>query len=357
MKVSACISLLLILLLMPNGLAVFAMETDQYDLPPVPLADIGDEVTDHVEDVIRAAVTKLNADISKHQACLDAKNDINSGCRSADSEHKRLAYLRSNDAVAYEVYRRLGFGTLLTTKIGGWMNKHKFLSEPAQYKTTYFDSIYLLRPVSYFTISPTVHLYGAEFGTDKLEHMFQQGYDYYTIQKKATEQGAAPDAAAKKAVAWGQQTERTYFGWLVSGVYSNADLVANYAGMRFYQGLTEPVMIGDVTRPAILVQKDGLWAFNDGADLRRDLIRPFLTEHLNEALNPSVYVFTLYLSVHDIVRERACPQWKKAFPGLTKAAAETTTNSLTTWNGEDYGYLKKNTMVTIADTCFGANSR
>ncbi len=338
---------------MSGGLTGVAMETDQYDLPPVPLADIGDEVSEHVEHAIRIAITKVNADIVRSKTCIDIDSPIHSKCDSVGNESRKLTYLRSNDAVAYETYKQLGYGTLLTTKIGGWLSKHKFRQQPAAYKTTYLESIYVFRPINYFfTISPTVHLYGAEFGTDKLEHMFQQGYDYYKIQKNASAQGLSPDAAAKKAVAWGQMTERTYFGWMVSGVYSNADLYANYAGMRFYQGLTEPIRVGDVTRPAILIQKDGVWAFNDRADLRHALIRPFLTEHLNEALNPSVYVFTLYLSVHDIVKKQACPKWIKAFPALSKSTAEATTNSLTLWNSEDYGYLKKERMVTIGGTCF-----
>lgn len=348
-----CTFLSLLFLLMP--IAGAAMETDQYDLPPVPLADIGDEVSEHVENAIRLALAKVNAEIIKHQACLDAKNGGLAGCRSASAEQKKIEYLRSNDAVAYETYKQLGFGTLFTARIGKWMYSHKFSGDPSQYKTTYLESIYIAEPIDYLTISPTVNLYGAQFGTDKLEHMFQQGYDYYKIHKNTVARGETTQAAAKKAVKWGQLTERTYFGWLVSGVYSNADLVANYAGMRFYQGLTNPIKIGEATRPAILIQKDGVWTFNGDADLRRDLIRPFLTEHLNEALNPSVYSFLLYPSVYDIVRKKSCPQWVKAFPGLSKSAADATTKSLTLWNGEDYGHLDGKTTVTIGETCFSGN--
>jgi hypothetical protein len=34
---------------------------------------------------------------------------------------------------------------------------------------------------------------------------------------------------------WGERTERTYFGRYTTGVYSHADLVADFEGMRFWQ--------------------------------------------------------------------------------------------------------------------------
>ncbi len=49
---------------------VFAFETDQYNLPTVPLADIGDEVSEYVEGHIREAIGKLNTKIAHGEACL-----------------------------------------------------------------------------------------------------------------------------------------------------------------------------------------------------------------------------------------------------------------------------------------------
>jgi hypothetical protein len=349
------ICILMSLVFMFRPIPGAAMETNQYHLPPVPLVDIGDAVSGHVENAIRAAIAKVNANIARHQACLDAGNDHLPGCRSAETEPARLQYLRSNDAVAYETYKLLGGGTLLTTKIGTWMHAQKF--NGSSYKSRYRESIYLVEPIDYLTLSPTVNLYGVQFGTDKLEHMFQQGYRYYRIYTDATLQGDTPQAAARKAVRWGQFTERTYFGWMVSGVFSNGDLYANYIGMKFYQGLSQPITIGDSVRPAILVQNDGVWSFNPSANLQNDLIRPFLSEHLNEALNPSVYAFTIYPAIRDIVRTQDCPEWKNAFPGLSKASADATTASLTLWNGEDYGHKSGARTVTIGGTCFSSTSR
>ena len=350
MKISACI--LLAVTLFANSLTGLASETDQYDLPPTPLFDIGDEVSDHVEENLRLAVNKVNADIAVHQACVDNTGAKGTKCGSAGSELKKLAALRTNDAVALEVFKRLGFGSIILSNIGKWFNRHQFSNEPALYKTAYTDSIYLFSPINYATLGPTVKLYGIELGTDKIEHLFQQGYDYYKIYSNAIAKGQTPDQATAKAVKWGQMTERTYFGLLISGVYSNADLCANYDGLKFYQGLTQPVQIGAATRPATLVLKNGKWKIHEDADLKTTLLKPFLTEHLNEALNPSGYSFLLYPSVRDIVRKKSCPQWRTKYPDLTPAEINARSAALTLWNGENYGYTKKYQMVTIADNCF-----
>ena len=331
------------------------METDQYNLPDEPLFDIGDEVSGYVEDNLKAAVDRINADIVLHQSCLDPTAAKDTKCSSAESEMKKLAELRANDAVAKELFKLVGDGNLFITSTGKWFKKHKFSQEPARYKAPYTESIYLTNPIDYMTLSPTVKLYGTEFGTDKIEHLFQQGYKYYKIYTQAVTDGKTPEEATKKAVKWGQRTERTYFGMLISGVYSNADLYANYAGLKFYLSLTSAMQIGTNARQPILILKDGVWKLKDAENLRADLIKPFLTDHLNEALNPSGYSFLLYPFVKDIVRKTDCAKWKKQYPNLTAAEINTHSADLTLWNGEDYGFAKKGSMVKLADVCFADN--
>ena len=335
----------LVLVLQP--VAGIAMETDQYNLPRVPLSDIGAEVSEHVEENLFAAVAKLNADIAVHHACIAVKR---AGCYSPEKENKKLAYLRSNDAVAKELYKLLGDGNIFVSKIGKWMNSHEFSGSPSRYKTSYGHSIYVAAPIDYATISPTVRLFGVEFGTDKLDHFFQQGFKYYKIHNKAVAKGSTAEQATAKAIKWGKMTERTYFGLLVSGVYSNADLYANYAGMKFYQGLTESLTIGDKTRPAPVVLNEGVWNIDNTA-LRENLLKSFLTDHLNEALNPSGYAFTIFSSVRRAVKKYGCPDWQSILPNTTKAGLDSRSASLEKWNGEDYGFTRKGKFVPVA-ACF-----
>lgn len=335
---------LLIVLMHPPGIGAF--ETDQYNLPPVPLADIGDEVTEYAEEKVRSAIAELNKEIVESEACRERR------CKQALKIEERLRYLRSEEALAREVFKRLGDGIVPFTKSGTWMNRHKFRGQPARYTPGYSESIYAIFPTNYFTISPTVKIYGVEMGTDKIAHIFQQGYTYYRIYAEAVAKGAAPKAATARAVKWGRQSEHTYYGTFVSGVYSNADLFANYVGMEFYHGLAHETKVAGVTRPAIAELADGRWQIATGVDLKAKLIKPYMTEHMNEALNPSMYIAGLRSSVRKKVRKRSCPLWLAAFPNATREIYAAKARELETWNGLDYGHRRNSEPVSIADTCY-----
>lgn len=339
-------------MILANFAFTLAMETDQYNLPKVPLADIGDEVAAYIETSFRVAIEKINAEIALRESCTAGTAAKGVKCRSADKERERLAYLRSNDAVAEAVYKLHGDGSIFITHIGKWLNSHRFTATPARYKTSFSDSIFVTMPIDYAFLSPTVKIDGVEFGTDKLDHFFQQGYQYYKMYAKRVAGGVSADEAARKAISWGQRTERTYFGYWVSGVYSNADLYANYAGMKFYQSLTRPVPLGDKTRPALLTLADGKWQVSDGVNLRNDLLKPFISDHMNEALNASGFTAIVYPVVKRVVRKQACDDWRAAYPDLTQADFAARSKSLELWQGEDYGWTRRNKMVTLADTCF-----
>ncbi|HEX8288781.1 MAG TPA: hypothetical protein VF556_12330 [Pyrinomonadaceae bacterium] len=346
--------LFLCVALLMRSISVFAFETDQYNLPPQPLADIGDEVTQYVEENLRKAIDKVNADIYERQFCLSNNQNKPKGtkCDSAKKERAKLHFLRSEAAVAREVYNQLGTGNIAFTKSGTWMESHVFRAQPATYKTDYKNSIFFVIPTNYFTISKTVNVYGAQFGTDKIAHFFQQGYAYYKKYNDSLGKGLTPVEAATKAIRWGQMTERTYYGTLVSGVYSNADLCANYVGMKFYQGLTRSIKIGNFTKPPVFILENGIWKFNESAETSENLIKPFVSDHFNEALNPSIFNIGLRSYVRRTVKKRSCEKWLKLYPNLSRADFIAKSNSLKNWYGEDYGFTDSKKFVTIADTCF-----
>lgn len=334
--------------------SIAAFETDQFNLPPVPLADTGAEVSEYVEQNLRQAVDKVNAEILRSQSCLEnnSAKTKKPKCDSAEKERAKIVYLQSEEAVAREVYKLLGTGTIPFTKSGSWMESHRFKNQPARYKTGFGKSIFFIVPTNYLTISSTVNLYGAQFGTDKIAHFFQQGYEYYEIYNRALREKSTPEEAVKKAVRYGRKTENLFFGTLISGVFSNADLCANFAGMRFYQGLTRDVKIGNTTRPAILRFENGVWKFDENVDLLEILLRPFVSNHLNEALNSSIYLPVLRSSVRRVVRRQSCEQWRERFPNFTRADFDNLSAPLKLWNGEDYGFKESKKFVTIANTCF-----
>ncbi len=348
------IILCLILLFQP----LVAFETDQYNLPPAPLADIGPEFSEYVEQNLQKAVEKVNAEISERKFCLEnRKNARNSGCESAKGELAKLEYLQSDEAVAKELYELLGTGIPPLTQAERWLESYNFSSAPARYKTSFGNSIYSTNPANFLTLSSTVKMYGSQFGADKIAHFFQQGYSYFKLYKKALRAGSTREAAYKKAVKWGQLTENTYYGFLVSGVYSNADLAANYIGLKFYEGLAREIFVGSNKRLPVLLLDNGFWKINDEVDLSEILLKPFLSDHLNEALNPSVYTPFLGLRsfVHHVVKEKSCPQWREQFPNLSQEDLKEITEKLKFWNGEDYGFKESRAFITISNTCFETN--
>lgn len=336
--------------------SVSAFETDQFNLPPQPLADIGDEVSEYVGENLQKAIEKINAEIVLRQNCL-ASNSAKQNKIKCGAPHEskiRLEYLRSEDAVAREVFGLLGDGFIPYTKSGTWMEKHEFRAKFARYKTDFSDSIFAVAPINYLTVSSTVKIYDAEFGTDKIAHFFQQGYSYFRIYKKAVNAGTTPEKAVQKAVNWGKLTERTYYGTLVSGVYSNADLSANFAGMKFYQNLTQPIKIGDQLKSAIFRLENGVWIFNESVASPNNFFKPFVSEHFNEALNSSIYsnLFGLRAYVRRTVRKRGCRQWLQKYPNLSPIDLDKTSQALKLWHGEDYGFTDSRHFVTISRVCF-----
>ena len=76
-------------------------------------------------------------------------------------------------------------------------------------------------------LSAVVRMNGHLVGVDKLGHFFVQGWTYFDI---AYRQGKGIRAAMES----GERSERTYFGLYTTGIYSYADLSANFEGMRFW---------------------------------------------------------------------------------------------------------------------------
>ncbi len=351
MKIRSFFTLLLLFALAAQMFPAFAFETDQFNLPPEPLADIGFEVTNYVESVVLKSVEKVNAEIAEREKCLaDPQKD----CDSTKKNQEKLKFLRSDEAVAKEINKVLGSGFIPYTSSGSWLENHQFKAQPARFKPGYKQSIFVFFPTSYFELASTIKMYDAQFGTDKIAHFFREGHGYFKNYKKAIGKGLNEAQAIEKAVKSGQKTERGIYGTWISGVFSNGDLAANYVGMKFYIGLTHELNIAEKIRPAVLKLKDGVWKINEDFKMNEMLLKPFMSDHLNEALNPSGFtrMFGLSAYVRHVLHDHACIKWKETYPNLTQTDYERTTEDLRNWNGENYGWTQRKNLITIANTCF-----
>lgn len=76
-------------------------------------------------------------------------------------------------------------------------------------------------------IGGLVKISGVFMGNDKLGHALSEGWTYF--KKFYLENGDIEDA-----LGYGDKTERFYYGLRTTGVYSWADLTANFQGMRMW---------------------------------------------------------------------------------------------------------------------------
>lgn len=88
--------------------------------------------------------------------------------------------------------------------------------------------------LSKLTMSPVIKVGNQLIGTDKLEHMYGQGFRYFT---KNYLDNKGPEAAIKKGV-FG---EKSFLGGnkFGNGVFSYGDLSANFNGMRFWNHMLQ----------------------------------------------------------------------------------------------------------------------
>ncbi len=319
-----------------------ALETDQYTPPPAPLVDIAPQVQQKVRAVLQEVASETNIEYLRRDRLAKGNG------WGRDGHAAEAARLQAEDAVAAAFYEKVGPGTWEST-LEAWITHSRFPQEPAVFAPTMDESIYganpFAKPVTLVLLSPTVNLFGVYVGTDKVGHFTAQGYEYYQVFRKAETAGEDPAKATARAIDHGRTEENTYYGMLTVGVYSNADMAANYAGMKFYLNLTRPVVINGVRLPPLLVKREDLWEINP--ELPADFLRPYFTEHLNEAMNPNLYTGVLA----DTVRARFAARADKwmAFYGSTRDAEAVRARTMTTYFGEPYGHSGTDGVLGVAD--------
>jgi hypothetical protein len=178
----------------------------------------------------------------------------------------------------------------INSKIGGffWVDKLERYAmtsddidrlETPRYRSIYRGvPVYATRFTALSGVGPTLKINNVLIGTDKLGHFTSQGLKFYRRMLKMKNESRAAERSA--------HTEKIWFGKMLTGTYSNADLVANYEGYLFYRSLFEDNVIKG--KPAILAWKKDHWIIQ----------RPFdwadhVNEYWDEALNINEFDITL----------------------------------------------------------------
>ena len=130
---------------------------------------------------------------------------------------------------------------------------------------------------AFFTIQldEIINVGGVYLGLDKLSHFSGSGYLYYQAYRISKKAGNVDPI--KMAIKVGITGEKTVIGRMVTGVFSYADLEANFQGFLFGLDMCEGV------DPFLQHSKNG-WKFSRPFD-----IRSYVNPNWDESYNPSFY--------------------------------------------------------------------
>jgi hypothetical protein len=211
--------------------------------------------------------TNRGVAIADAQPVLDREVDralaeIAAGWRGAEDRRR----------FARRVYWRLG-GLYWVDHLERWAIASPEVERLPQYRQRSIFAnapLYASRVNWFFGVGATFRLAGSLVGSDKLGHFFSQGIKYYGSHLLGREE--------QRVLGRGRFNERWLFGQLTTSVYSNADLVANFEGYRFYRSLFEAEVVPG---------KGPLVAFRDGG---AEILRPFAwSDHVNDFWDEAAY--------------------------------------------------------------------
>jgi hypothetical protein len=311
-----------------------ALETDQFTVPDKPIPDIGADLDLKIDVELRMLANEANGHLA------------NGGSGSKE-------YLE-NDFFADALTDEFAHG-LPECTIESWIRRENFGKTDARFDVGVLSSVYgrslIGRPITLIMLAPTINLYGNYVGTDKVGHFFQQGYEYYETYETARRRGKSETDAVHDACLKGIAQEEGIYGLFIIDVYSNADLAANMSGLMFYRNLTKTVRLPDgTTLPPMLVLRDGRWEI--GAAAGDAHIRPFISDHWDEAMNPCFYAPLLRKIVEDNVKDIGA-RWV-AFHHTTREREMKRLAEMQKWHGIDYGRCDAKNVVTIVNHYFDA---
>lgn len=221
---------------------------------------------------------------NRSQVVADSTDVLNARVNNTISDIA-VEWSEGHDEMAFvdAIYEQIG-GRHYVDKLERWAMDSP---EVERLATERANSIYAeyplwsLRVSTLFGIGKTIRLNDELVGTDKIGHFISQGRKFY---KRYLRMGSEAQAAKRSVL-----TEKAIFGQVTTGSFSNADLVANYEGYRFYRSLFEDDFIPG--KPSILRWSDDRWVVQrefDWAD--------HVNSYWDEALNPNQY--TLLPSIY-----------------------------------------------------------
>lgn len=333
-----------------------AHETDQYSVPVgLQFADLGSYFSADFHARLIRGVNRANAAIEAAERAGNA--------RGADA-------WRAPESVARAIHD--AFPTFVTyiDDIERLVHSHGFRRDYPGLVTAYrpiewlYSRCWTFDFRQFFKIwgSSTIMIEGVFLGTDKLGHFVHNGYFHYEEYRRVVRGGGSREQALAAALRLGAGdnlvlSERGALGYLTSGVFSNADLASNWAGMMFFINLTEDIPLDGLTRSPLLRLERGRWRLRDDVTPRSDFFTALVTGHYDEVLNPNLYSLGMNSGVREVILQR-CGQlrhWYTDVNGapLGRSGFEAAFDRQATFMGENYGReAPLDEMLSVINLCF-----
>ncbi len=332
-----------------------AHESEQYTLPAGrDFADLGPMLSRSFLAAIRAAVADTNAAIDAASAAADRPAQL----RLLQSADQLAGQVWSRLFVTYPANETLDLGLLAAATRAQYPG---LVTMYRPVESVYDDPLLMLdlsKPVRAFFRAGTVSAGGVLFGTDKVIHFINIGRIYHSRYLEALDQGLTEaDAmlhAVRSTAANPLLSEDGFLGLYTTGIRSNGDLAADYAGLKFYRNLTEPVRIGGQWLPSMLQREGPHWrVVVQGEDT---VFTRFVTPHWNEVLNPNSYLGYVGQRMRSVIASRCddVTDWFRDGRGQPMHGAwfAARQQQLSSYLGEPYGHeLPADGAVSVARLC------
>ena len=212
-----------------------AQETDQYTVPiGREFADLRFEISDYMRGILQRAVDRLNARI---RASLDEESRPTASTAQHYAPENVAAAVFTEFPIVVHMVEQLNLSVLdgnLQRRYPGLVTAHL----PVTWMYSHWLLVLDVTKLARLGRSAMLQIDGVLLGTDKIVHFAHMGYLYYGAYRAALNRGASDGQAVQQAVGLGTGnhpflSERTMLGEISTGVFSNADLAANYMGLFF----------------------------------------------------------------------------------------------------------------------------
>ncbi len=252
----------------------WSAETDQYMTWDIELADCSEAMNRFMNEEMQQFLKGVNA---------------------------RTRPITSGEELTVACYQYF-FQGLHSSRIRHWANTSPEVERYPDRSVGFFEyqRMSVNRGFSFPYILPmarTVRIGDVYLGTDKIGHFFGFGRRYFQRYVRHIAEGMGEEEAMEKIVRWGLHVEESMVGKLVDGIFSHADMEANFQGFLFARDLC----IGE---DPCIVREEEAWVQVRPVDMVG-----YMSPDMDESYNCSHYWLLRKKNVLPILKEEYCEKY------------------------------------------------